>query len=372
MLRNPIGGVLFLLTLYFSSFFGSIFIMGPSLPLLLWHPKWFRWYNDLAIGLWLKLPPAILELVFNVKVYITGERPPRNDRALIVMNHRCRLDWMFYWCVLHRYGQLRHEKIILKDDLKNVPGPGWAMQNSMYIFLRRRWEHDQGYLSSVLQYFKEASYPLQLLIFPEGTNLDIASKAKSDSFAKKNNRPSYEYVLHPRVRGFTFCMEKLGKELLHSIHDVTIGYDVNKSFSERDLLLGTFPKEMHFHIQRHPIGNVNPSNAEEMEKWCCERWEEKENRLKEFYTLGQGFRHFNEKVTAQDSQREGEARTELWQALVFWVAFIFLSFLSVYHILAIRWYFYVVFVFYILQSVLGIGTDKLQLWSHDRQYPRHK
>ena len=62
--------------------------------------------------------------MFGVKVKVTGEKPPVDDTALIIMNHRSRLDWMFYWCYLHRYGHLKHEKIILKDDLKNIPGPG--------------------------------------------------------------------------------------------------------------------------------------------------------------------------------------------------------------------------------------------------------
>ena len=49
---------------------------------------------------------------------------PRDESALIIMNHRCRLDWMFYFMVLLRTGRLDHEKIILRDDLKLVPGPG--------------------------------------------------------------------------------------------------------------------------------------------------------------------------------------------------------------------------------------------------------
>lgn len=40
------------------------------------------------------------------------------------MNHRCRLDWLFYFMVLMRNGRLDHEKIILRDDLRLIPGAG--------------------------------------------------------------------------------------------------------------------------------------------------------------------------------------------------------------------------------------------------------
>jgi len=58
MLRNPFGGVLFLLILYLSSFLGIIFILGPSLPLMLIKPKWYRWFSDKAVGLWLVVAPV--------------------------------------------------------------------------------------------------------------------------------------------------------------------------------------------------------------------------------------------------------------------------------------------------------------------------
>jgi lysocardiolipin and lysophospholipid acyltransferase len=58
MLRNPLGGFLFVLMLYFSSFLGLIFILGPSLPLMLIKPKWYRWFNDKAIAFWLLVAPV--------------------------------------------------------------------------------------------------------------------------------------------------------------------------------------------------------------------------------------------------------------------------------------------------------------------------
>ncbi|KAK3746125.1 hypothetical protein QZH41_008821 [Actinostola sp. cb2023] len=244
---------------------------------------------------------------------------------------------------------------------------GWAMQNAMFIFLKRRWEHDEGYMQIVLDYFREVSYPVQLLLFPEGTNLDKLTKVKSDSFAKKNNLLPYEYVLHPRIRGFTFCVQNLQQGRLDAIHDVTVGYDVNRCFWEKDLILGNFPREMHFHLQRHPIKTL-PEDEDGLGKWCCERWDEKEERLKKFYAVGQGFCPLEE--IEPDDGTESTARNQLILALVFWFTFITGSSFAIYYSLIIRWYFYSMLVIYVAISTLGAGSDRLQLWSHNKFFKK--
>ena len=55
-MANLLAGTIFMLILYFSSLFGSIFILGPALPVLWLNPSMFRSYADFALGLWLALP----------------------------------------------------------------------------------------------------------------------------------------------------------------------------------------------------------------------------------------------------------------------------------------------------------------------------
>ena len=50
---------------------------------------------------------------------------------------------------------------------------------------------------------------VQVLLFPEGTDFTAKTKKHSDSFAKKNNLPYLEYVLHPRTTGFNFIVQKM-------------------------------------------------------------------------------------------------------------------------------------------------------------------
>jgi lysocardiolipin and lysophospholipid acyltransferase len=62
-----------------------------------------------------------------MKVHITTDNFPSslgNEKAIIIMNHRTRLDWMYYWSVILRQGKLQKEKIILKNELKHIPGAG--------------------------------------------------------------------------------------------------------------------------------------------------------------------------------------------------------------------------------------------------------
>lgn len=84
----------------------------------------------------LSLVQSLLELVFGVKVVITGDGFIPGERSVIIMNHRTRLDWMFLWCCLLRYSYLRLEKICLKAALKAVPGFGGYTVDA-FQFLQR-------------------------------------------------------------------------------------------------------------------------------------------------------------------------------------------------------------------------------------------
>lgn len=50
---------------------------------------------------------------------------------------------------------------------------------------------------------------LQILLFPEGTDLTKETKERSDKFAEKSDLPKYDFVLHPRTTGFTHIMQEM-------------------------------------------------------------------------------------------------------------------------------------------------------------------
>lgn len=45
------------------------------------------------------------------------------------------------------------------------------MQVAAFIFIQRKWEDDKSHFEKMLDYFCDINEPLQLLIFPEGTDL---------------------------------------------------------------------------------------------------------------------------------------------------------------------------------------------------------
>ncbi|XP_065152057.1 lysocardiolipin acyltransferase 1 [Paramisgurnus dabryanus] len=363
MAMVSVRGLFFIVTLFLGSFFGSVFMLGPVLPVMLLSPAWYRWITDRIVATWLTLPVALLELVFGVKVVITGDGFVPGERSVIIMNHRTRLDWMFLWCCLLRFSYLRLEKICLKVALKAVPGFGWAMQVASFIFIQRRWEDDRSHMTNMLQYFCHIKEPVQLLLFPEGTDLTDNTRAKSDEFAERNGLPNYKFVLHPRTTGFTFIVDTLRKGgNLDAVHDITVAYPQNIPQTERHLVLGLFPREIHFHVQRYPLSSL-PRSAAQLQSWCQERWAEKEQRLQEFYQASP--RAFDS-PEARVPPCKSELRVSLIKAasLLYWSFFIALSFVGLWLWAPARVYFLLMVIFFLGQQRLMGGVEMMELACH--------
>ncbi|XP_044293958.1 lysocardiolipin acyltransferase 1 isoform X3 [Varanus komodoensis] len=288
------------------------------------------------------------------------------------MNHRTRMDWMFLWNCLLRYSYLRLEKICLKSSLKAIPGFGWAMQVAAFIFIQRKWEEDKNHFEKMLDYFCDIREPLQLLIFPEGTDLTDDTKARSNKFAEKNGLHKYEYVLHPRTTGFTFIVERLrdGKILswqlaannLDAVHDITVAYPQNIPQTEKHLLYGNFPKEIHFHVHRYPVQTL-PASREELQRWCQKRWEEKEERLRLFY---EGKKYFDVTGRSKIPPCKSELRVMVVKciSLLYWTFFTLAVFVLLYWYSFVRWYFVTVVVIFIVQQKLFGGLELIELACH--------
>lgn len=356
-------GVYFVCTLFLASFFGSIFMLGPFVPLMFVSPSWYRWLTDRIVATWLTLPVALLELVFGAKVVITGDGFIPGERSVIIMNHRTRLDWMFLWNCLLRYSYLRLEKICLKSTLKAVPGFGWAMQIAAFIFIHRKWEEDKSHFEAMLDYFCDIKEPLQLLIFPEGTDLTENTKARSNEFAEKNSLEKFEYVLHPRTTGFTFIVHRLREgNNLDAIHDITVAYPHNIPQTEKHILGGNFPKEIHFHVRRYPVSCL-PASKEDLQLWCQERWKEKEERLRTFY---EGEKYFDVTRRSRIPPCKSELRVHLikFASLLYWTAFVVASFYLIYLYSIVRWYALVMIVIFVLQEKYCGGLELIELACH--------
>ena len=157
------------------------------------------------------------------------------------------------------------------------------MQLSCFLFISRKWERDRTEFQNKLYYFNAIDYPIQILLFPEGGDLTPHSRKRSDDYAKKNDLPRYQYCIHPRTTGFNYVMNALRDGGLDAVYDITIGYPDALPKTEVDPYRGFYPKEVHFHVRSFDNEDI-PEDEEGMKEWLGDRWSEKEERLRDFYT----------------------------------------------------------------------------------------
>ncbi|GMT10615.1 hypothetical protein PFISCL1PPCAC_1912 [Pristionchus fissidentatus] len=280
------NGVVFVILLFITSFLGSIFILIPFIPLAWFAPKLWRQCADRMVGYWLTFPASLCSFVFGVHFHVSGDLIERDEPAIILMNHRTRLDWLFLWNALYRMDPwlLTTEKISLKADLKRIPGAGWAMGCGSYIFLSRRFERDRHSMEEIIRYYADAGRSYQLLLFAEGTDRGTHAIEASEKYAKEHGLPNYEQVVHPRTTGFNYLVDLMqGCNYLTKVYDVTVAYPDHIVQSEVDLFKqGIFPKQIHFDVKAYDISEI-PTTEETRGKWLKERWYEKEMRLRKFY-----------------------------------------------------------------------------------------
>ena len=127
---------------------------------------------------------------------------------------------------------------MLKRALANLPIFGWGMDFGMFIFVHRKWSEDQKAITDMLNFYSESAFPVQLLIFPEGTDLSPSNKMKDREFAMKQNLPINEYVMHPRTTGFVHCLKTLRQNSEVDICDITVGYVGKITQGEKEMLQG--------------------------------------------------------------------------------------------------------------------------------------
>jgi 1-acyl-sn-glycerol-3-phosphate acyltransferase len=122
----------------------------------------------------------------------------------------------------------------LKESLKYIPVVGQGMMFYGFIFMARKWQSDKPRLQYRLQKLKtrlsgshsgNPQYdPMWLLIFPEGTNLSINTKTKSDAYGAKQSLPSFKHMILPRSTGLFFCLQQL-RGTVDYVYDSTIAYE---------------------------------------------------------------------------------------------------------------------------------------------------
>lgn len=150
----------------------------------------------------------------------------------------------------------------------------------------------------------------------------------------------------------------LGKNL-DAVHDITVAYPCNIPQTEKHLLLGDFPKEIHFHVQRYPVDTL-PTSKEDLQLWCHKRWEEKEERLRSFYQGEKSF-HFTGQSTVPPCKSELRVLVVKLLSILYWTLFCFAVCLLIYWYRLVWWYFIISIVFFVLQERIFGGLEIIEL-----------
>jgi len=278
-LRGIIGSFL----VVFGCMIMAFCFHGIILPFMIIWPWAYRRLSEMFLSVGLTFLVAINEKLHNIKVKACGDQIARHEKTVVIMNHRTRLDWMYFFTFLYHLQVLNRQKITLKSAIKWAPVIGWSLQAAGYIFLARNAKEDEDNIRRSLTYFEEIGCKPNILIFPEGTDLSPSNKKRSLEYSVKNGLDKYDFVLHPKVKGFVWYVQTLRQVGgIQSVYDITVGYPDEIISNETDILFGKVPNEVHFHVKRYSIKKL-PYNEHELAEWIKKRWLEKEDRLKKFY-----------------------------------------------------------------------------------------
>ncbi|XP_057664476.1 lysocardiolipin acyltransferase 1-like [Diorhabda carinulata] len=322
---------------YSSILAGYSLLFCPLLPLLFISNKLYRYITDIFFTFWQYYPTALLEIICDSHVQVTGDAIRTGELSLLLMNHRTRTDWNFFWPTVYHCvegkGKLAHStKFILKDQIRHIPGPGWIMQLACFVYIQRCWQMDRLILKKYVEYVSDINYKHSLLIFPEGTDLTEATKKNSDKFAIKNDLPLYDNVLHPKTTGFVYLTQQLlYRNSLDAVYDITLIYPDTIPQNEKWLLNGKFPNVVKIHLVRYPK-SVLPTSEEGLKQFLEKRWFDKEKIIKEFQATG-NFLH--------GQILQCKRKWELYLAFIFWTI---LPYISLYLFLTNNWFMAIVIV----------------------------
>lgn len=156
------------------------------------------------------------------------------ERLVLIANHQVYTDWIYLWWFAYTNAMHGRIYIILKESLKYIPVVGQGMMFYGFIFMARKWLSDKPRLQHRLEKLKthhtgsksgHSQYdPMWLLIFPEGTNLSINTKRRSDEYGQKQGYPPFKHEILPRSTGLFFCLQQL-RGTVDWVYDSTIAYE---------------------------------------------------------------------------------------------------------------------------------------------------
>ncbi|KAJ0423405.1 hypothetical protein BJY00DRAFT_299631 [Aspergillus carlsbadensis] len=225
------------------------------------------------------------------------------ERLVMIANHQVYTDWIYLWWIAYSNSMHGHIFIILKESLKYIPILGQGMMFYGFIFMARKWLSDKPRLQHRLQKLKTQTIgsdsgapkydPMWLLIFPEGTNLSINTKRRSDVYGEKQSLPPLRHEILPRSTGLFFCLQQL-RGTVDWVYDCTVGYEgpprgsyADKYFTLRSTYLqGRPPTSVNMYWRRFAVADIPLDDQKDFDVWLNARWTEKDELLEQYFETG--------------------------------------------------------------------------------------
>ncbi len=254
-----------------------------SIVLLPFSKRAFRRVNSAIAGAWWGACVIYASRLQGIKIHVTGDEIPRDENAILVVNHQSMSDIPVLLDYGYRHQRLGDLKWYVKDILKWVPGIGWGMLFLDCLFIKRNWAADKAGIKRVFKGLREGKVPAWIVSFAEGTRFTPAKQKRSVEFAKKRGRPELRHVLLPRTKGVIATLEGLGDHT-HAVYNITIGYH-GPVPTLVQYYVGRAP-EVSLHISRTLLADL-PATNDERTDWLFEQYQLKDSLLEQHRTSGQ-------------------------------------------------------------------------------------
>lgn len=265
-------------------------------PIGLCSPRLRRRLSQLYYGPFVSSFVVWCEWVAGPRFIFYGDEIPVGERALVICNHIGN-EWIHFFSFAFRKGCIASVKYVLKDSLKWIPVL-WVGYLEDFFFIKRSAgknvrDNTIHYIADRCESIVENGVPFWLVLFPEGTWLAPGYeylKDKSNEFAVKAGYPPMQNVVFPRSGAFCAALNKMRTTVnkCDAVYDITLAYtepyhSVVAGAQDPPSLLSFLkgsgaPQVVHWHVKRFEMDSI----PEDGEKWCYERFHEKEKILEHF------------------------------------------------------------------------------------------
>lgn len=242
----------------------------------------FRKFNRWAADTWWGWCVEAGELLYDVRLVVSGDDVPVRENAIVFANHQQMTDITFLMAYARTKDRLGDLKWFVKKAVKYVPGVGWGLSFLDCPFLERNWAEDRSSIERTFASLVRDRVPMWLITFPEGTRLTAEKLESSRAWAEKQGLPLPNHTLVPRTKGFVATVQALRTHAT-AVYDLTLGYE--EGVPSLWQYIQGFARKAHLHVRRYPIDSL-PSDDDGIARWLQERFREKEALLAGFYREG--------------------------------------------------------------------------------------